>query len=58
MRKLLLHPMIITQQSAYQSITGDEPTTSGGSMYASLMKNAVAYGALFPGQVDSSHQNG
>lgn len=52
------HPMIKTLQSAYQSITGDEPTllTSGGATYATLMKNAVAYGALFPGKVDSSHQ--
>ncbi|MCJ8012302.1 M20/M25/M40 family metallo-hydrolase [Paenibacillus sp. KQZ6P-2] len=52
------HPMIKTLQSAYQSITGDEPTllTSGGATYATLMKNAVAYGALFPDKVDSSHQ--
>jgi succinyl-diaminopimelate desuccinylase len=47
--------MIKTLQSAY---TGDEPTllTSGGGTYAALMKNAMAYGALFPGKVDSSHQ--
>ncbi|RED55131.1 dipeptidase PepV [Cohnella lupini] len=52
------HPMIKTLQSAYQSITGEEPTllTSGGATYATLMKNAVAFGALFPGKVDSSHQ--
>jgi succinyl-diaminopimelate desuccinylase len=52
------HPMIKTLQSAYQSITGDEPTllTSGGGTYAALMKNAMAYGALFPDKVDSSHQ--
>ncbi|WP_249365693.1 hypothetical protein [Cytobacillus citreus] len=51
------HPMIKTLQTAYQSITGDEPTllTSGGGTYTALMKNAVAYGALFPGKVDSSH---
>ncbi|MNH40896.1 putative dipeptidase [compost metagenome] len=50
--------MIKTLQSAYQSITGDEPTllTSGGATYATLMNNVVAYGALFPGKVDSSHQ--
>ncbi|WP_260508015.1 M20/M25/M40 family metallo-hydrolase [Cytobacillus firmus] len=52
------HSMIITLQSAYQSITGDEPTllTSGGGTYAALMKNAVTYGALFPGKVNSSYQ--
>lgn len=52
------HPMIKTLQSAYQLITGDEPTllTSGGAMYATLMKNVVDYGAIFPGKVDSSHQ--
>ncbi|MGV3488755.1 MAG: dipeptidase PepV [Tuberibacillus sp.] len=52
------HPLIKTLQSAYQSVTGDEPTllTTGGATYAKLLKNAVAYGAVFPGKEMSAHQ--
>lgn len=52
------HPLIKTLQSAYQTITGDEPTllTTGGATYAKLLKNAVAYGAVFPGKEMSAHQ--
>jgi len=52
------HPLIKTLQSAYQSVTGDEPTllTTGGATYAKLLKNAVAFGAVFPGKEMSAHQ--
>ncbi|MFC4618940.1 dipeptidase PepV [Camelliibacillus cellulosilyticus] len=52
------HPLIKTLRSAYQSITGENPMllTTGGATYAKLFKNAVAYGAVFPGKEMSAHQ--
>ena len=45
--------------SVYQEKTGDyeaKPITIGGGTYARSMPNAVAFGALFPGAVDTMHQ--
>lgn len=42
----------------YQEITNDmtPPLTMGGGTYARAVKNAVAFGALFPGQEEIAHQ--
>ena len=43
----------------YQEFTGDyesNPLAIGGGTYARALKNAVAFGALFPGQPDLAHQ--
>ncbi len=43
----------------YREQTGDvdsEPITIGGGTYARAMKNAVAFGPMFPGQDDVAHQ--
>lgn len=43
----------------YREQTGDvdsEPITIGGGTYARAMKNAVAFGPMFPGQSDVAHQ--
>ncbi len=34
-----------------------EPITIGGGTYARAMKNAVAFGPVFPGQEELAHQN-
>jgi len=43
---------------AYTEITGEEAAclTSGGATYARAFDNAVAFGALFPGQEGTEHQ--
>ncbi|HAE43136.1 MAG TPA: dipeptidase PepV, partial [Clostridiales bacterium] len=33
-----------------------EPITIGGGTYARAMKNAVAFGPVFPGQEELAHQ--
>ncbi len=43
----------------YKEQTGDmdsEPITIGGGTYARAMKNAVAFGPVFPGQIEVAHQ--
>ena len=43
----------------YKEQTGDldsEPITIGGGTYARAMDNAVAFGPVFPGQVELAHQ--
>ena len=53
------HPLVKTLMSVYQEKTGDteaKPITIGGGTYARTMPNAVAFGALFPGAVDTMHQ--
>lgn len=42
----------------YTEVTGEEvePTTIGGATYARSMKNAVAFGPMFPGMKDLAHQ--
>ncbi len=43
----------------YQKYTGDletKPSIIGGGTYARAMDNMVAFGMLFPGEVDSMHQ--
>ena len=44
---------------AYTEVTGDEvnkPFTIGGGTYARTMKNAVAFGPVFPGREEVAHQ--
>lgn len=53
------HPLVSTLMSVYRDRTGDtesKPITIGGGTYARSMPNAVAFGALFPGAVDTMHQ--
>lgn len=43
----------------YREVTGDidsKPITIGGGTYARAMENAVAFGPVFPGQVELAHQ--
>ena len=43
----------------YKDATGDydsQPITTGGGTYARAMKNAVAFGPMFPGQKELAHQ--
>lgn len=45
--------------NVYREFTGDiksQPITIGGGTYARAMKNAVAFGPMFPGQVELAHQ--
>lgn len=53
------HPLVKTLMEVYKEKTGDEnakPITIGGGTYARSIPNAVAFGALFPGAVDTMHQ--
>ena len=52
------HPTIKTLQKVYKEQTGKEPKllAIGGGTYAKEMKNIVAFGPIFPGQVDLDHQ--
>lgn len=52
------HPLITTLSEVYAKVTGDhlEPITIGGGTYARALKNAVAFGPLFPGQEELAHQ--
>ncbi len=51
-------PVVQTLLRVYRDITGDytEPFTIGGATYARAIPNAVAFGALYPGQADMAHQ--
>lgn len=54
------HPLVETLMKVYKDETGDttsQPITTGGGTYARSMKNAVAFGPAFPGQIDVAHQN-
>lgn len=51
--------IVTTLMDIYRKHSGDdqsEPLVIGGGTYARSMKNAVAYGATFPGQVEVAHQ--
>jgi succinyl-diaminopimelate desuccinylase len=53
------HPLVKTLMDVYKEKTGDDqakPITIGGGTYARTLPNAVAFGALFPGAVDTMHQ--
>ncbi|MHC1722142.1 MAG: dipeptidase PepV [Aminipila sp.] len=52
-------PMIKTLMDIYREHTGDresEPIVIGGGTYARAAKNIVAFGSIFPGEPDLSHQ--
>ena len=45
-------------EKAYRDVTGDmksEPFTVGAATFARTMRNTVAFGPIFPGQVEMSH---
>ncbi len=45
--------------AAYQKVTGDTtsvPLAIGGGTYARALKNAVAFGPVFPGEEETAHQ--
>ena len=51
--------IVKTLMSVYRKHTGDEtsePLVIGGGTYAREMENAIAFGALFPGDPDLMHQ--
>ncbi len=53
------HPLVKTLMDVYIEKTGDteaKPITIGGGTYARALPNAVAFGAVFPGAVDTMHQ--
>lgn len=52
-------PLVQSLHKAYLKYTGDtehEIFTIGGGTYARVMKKAVAFGALFPGEEELAHQ--
>ena len=50
--------LVSTLMSVYQEETGDltPAMSSGGATFARTMENCVAYGALFPGALQTEHQ--
>ncbi|WP_416198165.1 MAG: dipeptidase PepV [Sporanaerobacter sp.] len=53
------NPLVEKLMKVYREETGDmesEPITIGGGTYARAMNNAVAFGPVFPGQVEVAHQ--
>jgi len=52
------HPMIRALQNIYTEQTGEEATllSTGGGTYACKLPNCVAFGPLFPGELDTAHQ--
>lgn len=53
------HKLVEKLMKVYREITKDvesEPITIGGGTYAKAMKNAVAFGPVFPGQEELAHQ--
>ncbi|MDR2977497.1 MAG: M20 family metallopeptidase [Streptococcaceae bacterium] len=50
--------LVQTLMSVYREFTGDmtEPMVSGGATFARMMKNTVAFGAMFPDTPDFMHQ--
>ena len=51
-------PLVSTLMKVYQKETGDQTPamSSGGATFARTMENCVAYGALFPGALQTEHQ--
>lgn len=51
-------PLVLKLMNVYQEFTNDnsEPIAIGGGTYARAIKKAVAFGPLFPGQVELAHQ--
>ncbi|QNB45033.1 dipeptidase PepV [Thermanaerosceptrum fracticalcis] len=51
-------PPIAMLQRAYQEVTGLEPTllSIGGGTYCRYVENTVAFGPVFPGQMELAHQ--
>ncbi|AKP66903.1 dipeptidase PepV [Companilactobacillus ginsenosidimutans] len=52
-------PLVQSLMAAYQSHTDDtksEPFTVGGGTYGRILKNGVAFGAMFPGDENVMHQ--
>ena len=52
------NPLVQKLSAVYQRITGEEATliSIGGGTYSRAIKNAVAFGPLFPGQPELAHQ--
>lgn len=53
------HPMVEKLMEAYTEVTGDtenKPMVIPGGTYAKLLNNTLAYGPLFPGEVETIHQ--
>lgn len=51
--------LVTTLEAIYRKYSGDYETplvATGGGTYARVMKKAVAFGALFPGEADIAHQ--
>ena len=52
-------PLVVTLMDIYRKYTGQtdaKPITMGGATYARAVPNTVAFGPVFPGQVDLCHQ--
>lgn len=52
-------PLVQSLMAAYQAHTDDtssEPFTVGGGTYGRILKNGVAFGAMFPGDENVMHQ--
>ncbi|MDF2891329.1 MAG: dipeptidase PepV [Clostridia bacterium] len=52
------NPLVQKLSAVYQKITGEKATliSIGGGTYSRAIKNAVAFGPLFPGQLELAHQ--
>ncbi|MDK2800931.1 MAG: succinyl-diaminopimelate desuccinylase [Clostridiales bacterium] len=52
------HPLVQKLMAVYKEYTGDpiEPFAIGGGTYARAIENAVAFGAVFPGQIKLAHE--
>jgi succinyl-diaminopimelate desuccinylase len=52
------NPLVQALSAVYKRTTGGEATliSIGGGTYARAIKNAVAFGPLFPGQLELAHQ--
>ncbi len=50
--------LVTSLQKIYRDYTGDTaaPMVSGGGTYARAFENSVAFGGLFPGEVNTCHQ--
>ena len=52
-------PLVVTLMDIYKKYTGQhdaKPITMGGATYARAVPNTVAFGPVFPGEVDLCHQ--
>ena len=50
--------VVVLLEKAYRDVTGDtesEPFTVGAATFVRTMRNTVAFGQIFPGQVEMSH---